>query len=370
MKRNAVVIGLAVIIMLVGFSGNFIIGRLINPPAQKVVAAQVNIPAGSVIQPSMLVVADVSVPRSLLATLITESEVGTFVGGRAAVDIPALQLVTKNMIVADGNPAAQQRLALTLSDPSLVAMVVPIDPAVAPLGITIGDYVDLIMGVGNPANNEKLTTAPTATPDNSQGFAGQPTAIAAVLTAHGADTPTPEPRLFLPVAKTVVSNAKVLSVVRAQAQAQTNAQGTPVAPEAGKPIGLVIAIPRQAQEIVEFALTNGSLRVSLLSPNVGSVKPGDRQPTLGMTWDDLVALVRMERQSALNAGTPSVEYGPGAYAVESTQNAQAAATQAVLTSMTQTAGPGVIGGNNNAHAAVVNPTATSTPPAPLATPKK
>jgi len=373
MKRNALVIGLAILVMLVGFSGNFIIGRLINPPAKKVVVAQVTIPAGSVIDPSMLVLAAVSVPDSLMPSLISESEASTFLGGRAAVDIPKLQLITKNMIVADGNPAASQRIALTLSDPNLVAMTVPVDASVAPEAITVGDYVDLVMGVGNPSNTEKLTTAPTATPDLmlNQGFAGQPTAVVAALASPGAGSPTPtnEPRLYMPVAKTVVSNAKVLSVVREQAQAQTNAQGTPVAPEAGKPIGLVIAVPRQAQEIVEFALVNGSLRISLLSPNQGAVKPGQRQPTLGMTWDDLVAMVRMERQSALDLGTPSTLYGPGDYAVEATQNAQAAATRAVITSLTQTAQPSDLGGGSHNQASVI--AATSTPSAPAsATPKK
>jgi hypothetical protein len=136
-------------------------------------------------------------------------------------------------------------------------------------------------------------------------------------------TPAPELLLIMPVAKTIVSNAKILALIHEERAVPTsnlsdsnrNEQRTVIVK--GKLIGLVVAIPREAQELLQFAIDNGVVRVSVLS---AAAQPGDtHEPTLGMTWNDLVALMKMDRQAALANGLPDDVIGPGAAAIEATR---------------------------------------------------
>ena len=124
---------------------------------------------------------------------------------------------------------------------------------------------------------------------------------------------------MLPVAKTVVHNARVLSVLREQ-QPTTVQSGTGADVQTvvvnGKMTALVVAIPREAQELLEFAIDNGTVRVALLSAQLDNHPNAAVAPSLGMTWNDLVALVRMQRGLHSATGLPTDVMGPGAFAVE------------------------------------------------------
>jgi hypothetical protein len=120
-----------------------------------------------------------------------------------------------------------------------------------------------------------------------------------------------------------------------------------------------VAVPREAQELVQFAIDNGSVRVALLSAQIAQGDAASRQPTLGMTWNDLVSLMRMEREAALATATPPSVLGPGAFALEATRNA---ATQAVA-GLTQT----VVAATRQAQQ-TQTPGAVSKTPEPTPTP--
>jgi len=261
----------------------------------------------------------------------------------------------KAAISVEGNPAAANRLSLGLSDPNLVAMVVPVTQQTAPDAIVEGDFIDLSFGVGGvPSLGSKLSTAPTEAPfvTNYGGFI-QPT-LPPLETAVATPTQTPEPLLMLPVAKTIVSNAKVLAVIRDQrTDTVQDKEGVKTVTVPGKVIALVLAIPREAQELLQFAIDNGTVRVALLSAQADIANAEARQPTLGMTWNDLVSLMRMDRDESLAQGMPTQVIGPGAYAIEATRNA---ATQAVV-ELTRAAGTNT----PEPFATGVEPTATATP---------
>ncbi len=129
---------------------------------------------------------------------------------------------------------------------------------------------------------------------------------------------------MLPVAKTIVSDAKVMAVIREEktstVQDTSDSQPRTVSVP-GKIIALVVAIPREAQELLQFAIDNGSVRVAVLSAKVSETTSGDHKATLGMTWNDLVSLMRMDRDEALATGVPTNVIGPGANAIEATRNA-------------------------------------------------
>lgn len=339
-QRNATVIVLGLVLMVGGFLGVLFIGQVINPPPVAVAVALVDIPAGATLTREMVALDSVHVDEKVLAGLVREEELALFVGGTAIQPIHAFQPLPKAALSAENNPAAARRSALALSDPRLVAMVVPVTPGTAPEAIVEGDFVDLNFGVGSATSyGGRLTTAPTPEPF-ALGYTPLVEATP-VLETTAAPTPTPtvEPLLLLPVSKTVVRHARVLAVIREERTTTVQNEGE-AAPRTvvvkGKAIALVVAVPREAQELLGFAIDNGTVRVALLAAGVAEPKDGDRQPTLGMTWNDLVALVRMERDQALTAGLPTEVLGPGAFAVEATRLAQ---TQAAVTATRGAATP-------------------------------
>jgi len=327
-KRNSAVIVLAIILMVGGFLGVLFIGQFVNPAPVPVAVAVLDIPAGTTLTSDMVAIDSVHMDPKVIAGLVLEGELAGYVGGVVVEPIHAYQPVQKAAISVSGNPASANRLALALSDPSLIAMVVPVNVGTAPDAIVEGDYVDLNFGVGSTtAFGGMLSTAPTEAPF-AAGFGpvSEPGADVAVEPIVS-PTPTPEPLLILPVAKTVVRSAQVMAVIREErattVQSDPGAEARTVTVK-GKVIALVVAIPREAQELLQFAIDNGTVRVALLSAQLADHSTADG-PSLGMTWNDLVALVRMQRAAALATGLPTDVYGPGAYAVEATLNA---ATQA------------------------------------------
>jgi hypothetical protein len=320
-KRNAVVLVLAVVLMVVGIGGTLVLGQIFNPPAVPVVVAAVNIPAGTTLLPDMLVIDNVQVNAKVLEALVRETELSAYLGKTVVEPIKQYEFLRKSAISAAGNPAADHRIALALDDPALVAMVVPVSPETAPDAVVAGDHIDLGLGMpGNTQFGNSLSTEPTPDPFRARL---QPELVPEAVSATPAPVRSPEPLLQLPVAKTIVSGALVLAIVREEKDVVAAAGLTGGGRESrtvtvsGPATGLVVAVPREAQELLQFAIDNGLVRVAVLS---AAVTPGElHRPTLGMTWNDLVALMRMDRAAALADGVPPVVLGPGAHAIEATQ---------------------------------------------------
>lgn len=324
-RRNSAVIVLAIILMVGGFLGVLFIGQLVNPSPVPVAVAVVDIPAGTTLTEAMIAIDDVHMDAKVIAGLVHEGELTDYIGGVVVERIHAFQPVHKAAISVSGNPASANRLALALSDPNLIAMVVPVNVGTAPDAIVEGDFVDINFGVGSTtAFGGMLSTAPTEEPFGAGFGALNPAVDELQIEATVSPTPTPEPLLMLPVAKTVVRSAQVMAVIREErtstVQSAPGAEAETVVVK-GKIIALVVAIPREAQELLEFAIDNGTVRVALLSAQIADHGSGTPTPSLGMTWNDLVALVRMQREAALSAGLPVEVYGPGAFAVEATRSA-------------------------------------------------
>jgi Flp pilus assembly protein CpaB len=365
MRRNTAVILLALALMAAGFLGVLFIGQVVNPPTVPIAVAVVDIPAGATLTEDMVAMDSVTMNPKVIGALIREDELTPFIGSTLVEPVYAYQPLRKSAISAEGNPASAKRLALALSDPSLVAMVVPVTAATAPGAIVEGDFVDLNFGVGGKADfGERLTTEPTPDPFAGNSFSNDSFDVVATQTeavpeyATPTATPTTEPLLVLPVAKTIVSNAKVLAVIRDErTETVQDKDGLKSVRIPGKIIALVVAIPREAQELVQFSIDNGVVRVSLLSAQSAGAAPGERRPTLGMTWNDLVSIVRMERDEVLALGLPAQVIGPGAYAIEATRNA---ATQAANQSGYDF---------NSGEADYVEPEAATATPWPAVTPE-
>ncbi|HLC21095.1 MAG TPA: SAF domain-containing protein [Candidatus Methylomirabilis sp.] len=335
--RPELIIGVALVV--VAFLALFLVANILNPPAQLVLVATRDIQAGERLTPELARAVEVQLP--FVDSFILEAEADQFEG---AVFIEAVHqnepIHTASLVDAD-NPAAIFRSSLALDDPNLVAFVVPVSPETAPPDIREGDRVDLTLGVGSVTFLAgSLSVVPTPNPfEPREVFVGglvesggqtflttpvEPSGQLPIPQVTAAPTATQFPQVTLPIAKSLVRNALVLRVVYDQ---RPNPGFTGEGQSAfirGDIQALVLAIPMEGQEIVTFALANGDVRVAVRSPLASEE---DGSPTLGMSWDDLVAFFYAERELGLQAIDPEASLlGPGASALWPTQRALNAPT--------------------------------------------
>lgn len=314
MRRNLLVLLVGLLLMVSSFAAVYLFGQVFNPPAVLVVVASRDFNPGEVVQLQDLATISVHVDESesvFYKTVFLKSDLQLLNNKIVTQPIAAGQPIPRNAVVAAGN--LNSGLAGQLEDPSLIALVVPVSEDTAPPGIRAGDYVDLVYGVVGVSYAPVVPPTDVAFQTFNPGAGLEPVTPNPNMAVE--PSPTPGVMLYAPLAKTIVTNALVLDLVHEVKQAsQVTSSGQTVAREVqGAVTALVLAVPRDAQEVVQFALDTGVVRVSLLSANARAdgTQIGDRRPTLGMTWNDLVALLEMERQQRLDAGLPSAITGAG-----------------------------------------------------------
>jgi Flp pilus assembly protein CpaB len=321
MRRNALVIVLGVLLMGVSVIGMLWVGQVANPPGVGLVIAARDLPAGTRLadlitegSAGLLVDARARLDPAVARSLLLAEDVGRYADGVIVTFVPAGQPVPISAISSSQNPSAQ---ALLVRDPGLVAMAIPMDRTRMPGAVRPGDFVDLVYGTTGSGPGPGLLPVGAGTGPQPQGHGLDAAEYAALAQAEPAGSGAPPVRDYLPLAKTIVTHAQVLEVVRDPAGLTANADG-PVSSAVGLPVAVVLLIPRDAQEIVQFAVENGALRVTLLSAtlNAETTAVGSRYPTLGMTWNDLVALLELERDARLAQGLPQDVLGPGATAIQ------------------------------------------------------
>jgi len=203
-------------------------------------------------------------------------------------------------------------------------MVVPADEKNVSAGIASGDRVDLTYSVGQPPQSSLPTPMPFAgygaTPVSPRAQSGQ----AAVA--------TPDLQVGLPLAKLVFYDLTIVRVRREQKPnpAYSGQQGESPYID-GAINALELLVPRAQQELLQWSIaTGGKVAVAIVSPEA----PKDQRiETFGMTWDDLLAWFKSEREKRLAAvagGEPPLPSAPGAYAF-----AQATAVGATATANAQ-----------------------------------
>jgi hypothetical protein len=137
----------------------------------------------------------------------------------------------------------------------------------------------------------------------------------------------------LPLAKLVFYDLTIVRVRREQKPnpAYSGQQGESPYID-GAINALELLVPRAQQELLQWSIaTGGKVAIAIVSPEA----PKDqRVETFGMTWDDLLAWFKSEREKRLEAvmgGEPPLPSAPGAYAF-----AQATAVGATATANAQT----------------------------------
>lgn len=335
--RPELIVGVALVVA--AFLALFLVANILNPPAQLVLVATRDIEAGERLSPELARAVEVQLP--FVDSFILEAEADLFEGAVFIEPVHQNEPIHKASLIDADNPAAISRSSLALDDPNLVAFVVPVSPETAPPDIREGDRVDLTLGVGSAMFLAgSLSVVPTPNPfEPREVFVGglvelggqtflttpvEPSGQLPIPQVTVVPTATQFPQVTLPIAKTLVRNALVLRVVYEQ---RPNPGFTGEGQSAfirGDIQALVLAIPIEAEETVTFALANGDVRVAVRSPLASGE---DGSPTLGMSWDDLVAFFYAERELGLQAIDPNASLiGPGASALWPTQRALNAPT--------------------------------------------
>jgi Flp pilus assembly protein CpaB len=297
--------------MVGSFAAVLYLGQTLNPQPTLVVVAARDLAPGDLLTVEDLAVAPMGLvdadPR-VVSTFVTEDEVGNYLGATIVEPIYANQPILKGAL---GDVVGSVSMASQLEGEDVVAMVVPVTAETAPGDIRRGDFVDLTVSVLDAAAAplEPFGEGGSQEPDRfgqlpSETDFPQPQALA-----------SPTQGLLVPLAKSIVSNALVLDIGRST-EVRTTIDSTGASTERvveGPITSLVLQIPRDAVEVVQFALAAGTVRVTLLSSLVpaNGTAPGARRPSLGMTWNDLVAMLEMEREQRLSEGLPGTLTGAG-----------------------------------------------------------
>ncbi|MBU1878931.1 MAG: hypothetical protein KJ734_08270 [Chloroflexi bacterium] len=297
-------VGLAV----TAFCAFLFLGRIFNPPPTPVVVLTQDVPRYGVITRDALGLDAQTLHPDLARAYVQEHEVDDYLGAVAVEPLYQGDPLTKARLVAGEQAAGLSRLALQLDQADQVAMVIPVQPDTCPGGIRPGDYVNVEFTLGQ-VRQETGTGAgvygmATPTPFPEPGALVTTTRTITVGTHLTATVPWSIGETELPLAKTVLQQLRVLEVVREQepnpqyGMDAPGSESTQPAYVAGDVIGLVVAVPRDAQELLAFSIDNGTVHIALVS-HLALQDPDGSASTLGITWADLQAYIRAERLRAL-----------------------------------------------------------------------
>ncbi|MBI3913121.1 MAG: hypothetical protein HY327_02825 [Chloroflexi bacterium] len=316
MLRSAT-FAIGIVLAGLAFGGFLILGGLMAPPPYSVVIALDDIPAYTRIDESVLGLDAQHVNSQVAHTLILREEVDQYLGGFVVENIHAGEPLRKSAIIAPNNPAAANRLALILSDPNQVVMVIPVDAKNAPAQLAPTDRVDLIIGLAtgvlpNTGTSTFSNLIATPTPFSSVAFPTNPTPgrPAALPTAAAPVISVPQ-NLFpgdmnLPASKIVLDNVPIVAVRFQQipnpafanaslnfTNGDQNSRTSVPAYVKGDIESVTVLITRASAELVTWAMDNGRVHLALRSPL--AVDTAAHDPTLGVTFNDFLLWMMRER---------------------------------------------------------------------------
>ena len=320
-RRHATPIVIGLLVSLLAGVGLFMLYVANTQGKVAMVYVAANLPAGQPLDKAHLEVRNVYLDPLLVDHYVTVAEADQYLGKIVLAPLSGGELLPKAALGGDGQAATRQRVALALVGEDVSAFLIPVDGANAPASIVEGDYVDITVGLSRGVRGEAALPETAASLNTfsagavvpfTTGAAATPAPNDAATTSAATTATSDAATLLMPLAKTVATNALVIAVEREQSQQPYSNPdgGTSYTLVAGQVTGLVVNIPRAAQEMIAFALDNGIVRISVLPPSAAG---GDvRAPTLGMAYSDYVALFTLDRERLVQEGLPEQVLGPGA----------------------------------------------------------
>jgi len=356
------------------FLGVLLLGNAVNPSPYQVVVAITEIEPGTVLDKQFFGIDPQVVSPQVAGEYVLANELDEYVGATIVRSLVPGQPLMHRDIVAAGNPAAQDRIALALADPDMTAMVVPVQKTTVPDEVKPGDRIAIVWSIGEanmltgpsgwnmpeaiPVDATPVAVSPEGEEENEESavqgsdqvvelpteLEGLPPDVAALLNHPaivGAEE-GPEVEVSLPLAKTVLNVAQVLSVRRDKEPnpAYTGEEGEKPYIE-GDITALEVALPHDEIEAVQFAIAQGEYSIVVLSPNADPKALADAS-SLGVMWSDIMDYFKADRLRAMGAltltepvrpaGATSL-YGP---ALRALAESTSASSSIIVTDTTET----------------------------------
>ena len=311
-KLKTIIIGAGV--FLISLIALYFIGRILNPPAQQVYVAVREIQIGEALAPDAVQLVSVRVPD--VAPYVTVSDINTYGFTKVIETIHQGMFVPKAALSYEQNTASVNRVAASIADPNSVAIVVPVTPLTSPSDLVVGDRVSLIVSVGSATFlTGDMSAQPTAPVGGSSLDAVAANAGALILGGNNQSqnpfdllNPTPTvsatPRITMPISKNLVVDARILRILydmKLNPSFNTSQGGQTSEMTKGDIKAIVVSIPRTVEEALAYGINNGEVRVAVLDP---LAKKENTNISAGMSWDDMVAFYRWQRQLWLMTPPP------------------------------------------------------------------
>ena len=312
------------------FVGFLMLGGMMAPPPYSVIVATQDIPAYSTLDPNVLGVDAQRINSQVANMFVLREEIDQYAGGFVLETIHAGEPMRKSAVVAPGNPQAINRLALVMTDPDKVAMVIPVDPKTAPSQIAPGDWLDLVVGLapgnisaGSNTTFSNLLTPPTPVspmvsygPTPTGGIKPVPTAPLNPSSGSSSNVGSVNATdMNLPADKVVIQNVPVLAVRFQQVpnpaftgsgggfgSSQPSEGTSQPAYIQGDIQTITVLVPRASVELLTFGKDNGRVHVVLLPAKTAEAANGAQSPTFGITFNDVLAWMMRERSQVAGGG--------------------------------------------------------------------
>ncbi len=285
MKRSIQMI-LGLILAAAAFGGVILLGLLTRPPTYDVAIVVADVAPFTPLTADLVQADTQSLSSAVVAKYILADEWTALVQAGPVVAVEPLhpgQPLLREQLATGENAGKVRRLSVALTDPDLVIVGIPVDPAKIP-AVYPGDAVALFFSAGQVQAQQLVTDVVVATPEPDPN----PTPLPEVI---GPETElTATVTLQLPLSKWLADGL----VYRLNREQQENpnygAPGMENEPRfiEGNVTGLDVVVHRETVEWLAFALAHGKVQVGVLpAVAVPQWQAGTLPATRGVTWSDL-----------------------------------------------------------------------------------
>ena len=301
--------GIRILLTLLGlllvagaFAGVLLIGTFTNKPALRIAVALRDLDPGDRLERGDFSIEEQTLDPHLARLYVNERDLPEYLGASVIDPLRKGDPLNKVKLTTGDATVAKRRYGLVLSDTNQVIMVLPVNADVIPSKITAGDFVNVLFAAGGESGMSQLPPAQQQDPR----IALTPSALSSdfnfSLTAATSASIT-APEMALPLADVMLEHVEVLDVNFAQVQNPNfglrDATGSERPYIDGPISSVVLRVPRSYQPILTFAATSGRLRYAVSSPLIDA---SAMQPSAGMDWAKMIALIRWKEQQALERG--------------------------------------------------------------------
>jgi hypothetical protein len=297
---------LGVILAAAAFIGVLLLGTLTRPPTYDVAIVVADVPPFTTLTADLVQADTQSLSSAVVAKYILADEWAAMLQAGPVVAVEPLhpgQPLLREQLATGENAGKVRRLSVALTDPALLIVEIPVDPAKIP-AVYPGDAVALFFSAGQVQAQQLVTDVVIATPEPNPN----PTPLPEVTGPETAVTATVT--LQLPLTKWLADGL----VYRLNREQQENpnygAPGMENEPRyiEGNVTGLDVVVNRAAVEWLAFALAHGKVQVGVLpAVAVPQLQAGTLPATRGVTWSDLEDRFFADRPELLKpqpAGAP------------------------------------------------------------------